>query len=98
MITFVSLRDDNMEVYVMSAEGSGERNLTNMLDNPQVGLIFMIPGMNGDDKQEFELEFDTPRSGECVRKRYEGDQVDDTDPGTFILIDADELGEEVAYD
>jgi len=60
--------------YTYSKESGSEGNLT-----------ITFPTGGGEDVEVFELDFQTPGSGSCIRKRYESEELDDTDRGTFSL-------------
>jgi len=61
--------------YTYSKEGDREGLLT-----------LTLPSGGGEDEvQVFELDFTSRRSGDCVRRRYEDGDLDDTGSGSFTL-------------
>ena len=52
-------------------------------------LTITLPGGDSDEVRVFELDFTARGRGDCVRKTYEDNELDDTDPGTFTLEDND---------
>jgi hypothetical protein len=69
--------------YVYKKEGDKEGLLT-----------ITLPTGGEDEVQVFELDFTSTAGGRCVRKRYEGEALDDTDKGPFKLSDDDWAGEQ----
>lgn len=55
-------------------------------------LTITLPTSSDDQTQVFELDFSTQAGGSCVRKLYEGEELDDTDEGTFTLSDDGGVG------
>ena len=52
-------------------------------------LTLTLPRLSGDEVQVFELDFSSGSGGSCVRKLYEGDELDETEEGNFSLSEED---------